>query len=298
MVTRRSVLRAAVVVPVAAAATAMAGCSDTADPRASSHTRLTPSVGLTSGPGVTTSVSSAGVRIEYLPGVSDAMRGQTPALVDAALARVRSVWASSLAAAGRSLAAPRRVQVAATSTQFLALGGGGAQGVAATTQADGTVVVSPQVWSGTSRDGRIVVFAHEFTHVVLHSQVSSSARWLVEGAPEWTAYHGTSLSLPVIAPQQAAAVRTGDPAAGPPADGAFTRGPIQAAYQSAFTWCTFLVQRSTAEVFTRFVLAATDRSAGQLPDIFEAHYGASMASLASAYQQFQRTTFGTVRPSA
>lgn len=280
MVTRRSVLRAIAAAPAAAAVTAIAGCSRAVDPEASSRTSLD------------------ALRIQYQPGVSASIRSQVPTLVDAALARVRSVWVAPLAAAGRSPAMPRSIDVTSTRAQFIAEGGGSGQGVAATTLADGTVVLSPDVWTGTSREGQVVVIAHELTHVVLHSQTSTSARWLVEGPPEWTAYHGTGLSLPVIAPRLAAAVRAGRPAAGPPADAAFSDGPLQAAYQSAFTWCTFLVQRSTTEAFTGFVLAATDQPAARLQAIFEAHYNVSIASLSDDYQKFQRTTFGAVRPSA
>lgn len=294
MVTRRSVLRAIVTAPSLPVVAAIAGCSRP-DPAAPGTTPDTIS-GTT--PGTISQVSPGGVPIAYLPGVGAAVRQQTPALVDAALSRVRSVWTAPLATAGRELTVPRSVQVTATQAQFVGLGGGSGQGVAATTRADGTVVLAPDVWTGTTGQGRIVVIAHELTHVVLHSQTSGSARWLVEGPPEWTAYHGTSLTVPAIAPQLAAAVRAGRPATGPPADTAFTNGPLQAAYQSAFTWCTFLVQRSTTAAFAGFVLAATDHSAAQLPAIFEAHFGTSMDGLTSEYEQFQRTTFGAVRPSA
>ena len=294
MVSRRSVLRTISLLPAAAAATSLAGCTrfgDDPTPRDSRRSSF-------ASDGVRIEVSPAGIRIETQPGVSETIRTQVPALVDAAMNRVRSVWAAPVAAAGGSLTTPRSVQVSATHDQFVALGGGSAQAVAATTRADGTIVLAPDLWTGTTREGRIVVIAHELTHVVLHSQTSASARWLVEGPPEWTAYHDTSLSLPVIAPQPAAAVRAGHPASGPPADAAFTDGPLQAAYQSAFVWCTFLVQHSTAARFTAFVIDATSQSAAQLATIFEAHYGSSIAALSDAYQQFQRTTFGVVRPSA
>ncbi|KYH44037.1 hypothetical protein [Branchiibius sp. NY16-3462-2] len=294
MVTRRSVLRAISALPAAAVASSIAGCTRSGDREASTDSAL-PSAASS---GVSTSVSPSGIAITFEPGVSAQVREQTPALVDAAASRVRSVWSAPLAAVGRSISGPRSVQVTATQDQFVALGGASGQEVAATTLADGSVVLAPDVWTGTTREGRIVVIAHELTHVVLNSQSSPSARWLVEGPPEWTAYQDTSLSLPAIAPRVAAAVRAGRPAGGPPANTEFTDGPLQAAYQSAFTWCTFLVQRSTAETFTAFVLDATDQSADRLPTIFQAHFGSSIASLVGEYQDFQRTTFGAGAPSA
>lgn len=289
MVTRRSVLRAISAFPVAVIAASAAGCATSTDHHATTDT----------GPAspVTTSRSPAGIGITYQPGVTAQIRDEAPALVDAASARVGAVWTAPLTAVGRSATSPRNVQVTATQRQFVALGGGTGQEVAATTLTDGSVVLAPDVWTGTTREGQIVVIAHELTHVALHSQTSTSSRWLVEGPPEWTAYHGTSLSVPDIAPRIAATVRAGHPLAGPPTDAEFSDGPLQAAYQSAFTWCSFLVKRSGTATFTTFVLAATDRSAAQLPTIFESHYGASIGSLGSAYQQFQRTTFG-VSPSS
>lgn len=291
MVTRRSVLHAIVALPAAAVAASLAGCTGSGGHDASEAPGRAVD-------GSTSAVSPSGVRIEYHPAVTAKVRDEVPDLVDTALDRVRSVWAAPLAATGRSLTTPRTVQVTASLEQFVALGGGTASGVAATTRPDGTVVLAPDVWTGTTRQGRIVVIAHELTHVALHSQSSTSARWLVEGPPEWTAYHGTSLALPVIAPAMATAVRAGRVAAGPPSDAEFTNGPLPAAYQSAFTWCSFLAQRATSQTFTAFVLAATDEPADQLGSIFEAHYGATVAQLAGAYEQFQRTTFGTAGPSA
>lgn len=291
MVSRRSVLCA---LPAAALAVPMSSCARQVEHATTSGT----DPASTPASAVTTTVPPSGVPLIYQPGVNAQVRHDAPAVVETALRRVRSVWAAPIAAAGRPLSSPRGVQVTATRDQFTALGGGQAGGVAATTKADGTVILAPDLWTGTTQQGQIVVMAHEFTHVVLHSQTSNSARWLVEGPPEWTAYHDTGLALSVIAPRMAAATRAGRPATGPPTDAEFTEGPLQSAYQSAFTWCSFLVQHSTADVFTGFVIAATDRPAAHLAQIFESHYGTAIASLSNAYQRFQQTTFGTAPTSA
>lgn len=270
---RRSLLRVAAVLPVLPVLALLgSGCSDA--PASSPDTVRTP----------------GGVPVRYLPGVDDAVRAQLPGEVDEALTRVRSVWSAPLGRVNRTPTPPGEVLVPATSAQFTAGGGDGATGVAATTRSDGTVVLSPQVWTGTSAAGRVVVLAHEFTHVALHSQTSASARWLVEGPPEWTAYRDTGLELAQIAPRVAAIVRAGGALAGPPADAQFD-GPLQSAYQSAFTWCSFLADRFGTDAFSDFVVAFTNQPASRLAGGFEARFGVQIAALRVPYLHFQRASF-------
>lgn len=277
MPTRRAVLGAVLAAPVAGGVAACA--SDSPRPAASSST-------------VTT---TAGARVRFMDGVSASVRASTPGEVDAAMSRVRQVWDGVFAEQQ-----PRRevfgaaviVTVPATQREFTAAGGGTGAEVAATTRSDGVVVLSPGLLTKVPPAGRIQVMAHEFTHVALHSQISPNAKWLVEGPPEWTGYHGTALTTAQIAPQLAVAVRAGRADDGPPGDDAFAAADLQAAYQSAYTWIAFLLQHFGQQRVLRFVIDQTPQAKEQLAGAFQARFGTSIESLATAYHDFQHTAFG------
>ncbi len=201
-----------------------------------------------------------------------------------AVGRVREVWGSSV------LTEPVHIEVPADDAGFRAAGGSvepGAQ-VAATTTAAGRVVLAPALFTEVTGQGVVVVLTHELTHVALHQVGASSiARWVVEGAAEFTAYRPTGLALSRLAPQLAASVRAGHVPTGPPSDARFRSAP-QAAYQEAYAWCAFLVERFGTVRFTDFVRSVhTGRQAE-----FVASFGSSTSSLRPGFQAFLRSQVG------
>lgn len=181
---------------------------------------------------------------------------------------------------------PVHIDVPADQAGFRARGGSVEPGeqIAATTTASGRVVLAPTLFTEVTEQGLTVVLTHELTHVALHQAGDPDlARWVVEGAAEFTAYRPTGLPLPRLAPQLAAAVRAGHLPAGPPSDARFRSAP-QAAYQEAYVWCAFLVDRFGIDSFTDFVRSAdTGRQAE-----FTAAFGVSSTSLRQPFQQFLR----------
>lgn len=203
-----------------------------------------------------------------------------------AVRRVRQVWGVS-ALTGRVY-----VEVPSNDAEFRRRGGSteaGAQ-IAATTTADGRVVLAPALFSRVTRQGRVVVLTHEFTHVALRRGSRTDVpRWVVEGAAEFTAYRATGLSLPELAPQLAKAVRAGRLPPGPPTDARFGSAP-QAAYQEALAWCDFLVDRFELARFTRFV-----RSAGADHERdFRTAFGVRPSALRAPFDAFLRERMGGV----
>lgn len=184
------------------------------------------------------------------------------------------------------LTGPVRIDVPADEAGFRARGGSvepGAQ-VAATTTASGRVVLAPSLFTEVTGQGVVVVLTHELTHVALHQSGDTDIdRWIVEGAAEFTAYRPTGLTLPRLAPQLAASVRAGHAPTGPPSDARFRADP-QAAYQEAYAWCLFLVDRFGSARFTRFVRSD---SARQGPG-FTAVFGVSSDSLRRSFDAFLR----------
>lgn len=286
MLTRRAVLAAVLGAPVVGELTA---CSDAGPGRSGVDATASTSAGMT------IVRTPGGAQLRFLAGVSAPVRSGLPGAVDTAMTRVRQVWGAVFAEQQPPrdvFASVVTVMVPATQAEFRALGGGQGAEVAATTRADAVVVLGPDLATEVTADGRVQVIAHELTHVALHSQSSPSARWLVEGPPEWTGYRGSGLTTAQIAPQVAAAVHQGRYAEGPPPDDAFTAQDLQAAYQSAYTWIAFLIERFGERPVLQFVIDQTPHPAARLAVAFHAHFGTSVGGLAPAYRTFQRTTFG------
>ena len=207
-----------------------------------------------------------------------------------AVSRVRQIWGSSV------LSGPVHIEVPADEAGFRAAGGSvepGAQ-VAATTTPAGLVVLAPDLFSQVSGQGVLVVLTHELTHVALHQTGDSApARWVVEGAAEFTAYRPTGLTLPRLTPQLAAAVRAGHTPSGPPSDARFRSDP-DAAYQDAYAWCAFLVHRFGMAAFTGFVRSSRP---SQHAD-FTVFFGTSIGSLDQPFRAFLRAQITANSPSA
>lgn len=197
-----------------------------------------------------------------------------------AVADVRRVWGDSV------LAGRVQVEVASDAADFRRRGGNTEAGgqVGATTTADDHVVLAPALFSRVTRQGRVVVLTHELTHVALHqADRADISRWVVEGAAELTAYRPTRLGLARAAPQLARAVRAGRVPIGPPSDARFRSAP-EAAYQEAYGWCAFLVDRFGLSTFTHFVRGVDSGRSGA----FGAVFGVSRDSLQGEFAAFLR----------
>lgn len=256
-----------------------AGCSssgDHADPTSSSAGAHT---------SATVSGTARGIRVVVSGDVPDARLREVLRDAQTAGRRVRQVWGRSV------LTGTTRIDVPADEEGFRRHGGSvepGAQ-IAATTTADDRVVLAPSLFTDVTSQGRVVVLTHELTHVALHQAASVDIRrWVVEGAAEFTAYRATRLGLARLAPQLAAAVRAGRVPAGPPSDARFRSAP-QAAYQEAYAWCAFLVDRFGLERFTDFVRSAAPTAGA---DDFAATFGASVASQRGPFGAFLRARVG------
>lgn len=202
-----------------------------------------------------------------------------------AISQVRQVWGPTV------LRGDVVIEVPVDEAGFRALGGSADSGaeIAATTTKDDRVVLAPRLFTDVTEQGRVAVLTHELTHVALHqATLVGVARWVIEGSAEFTAYRSSGLSVAQLAPDVAAAVRAGNAPTGPPSDAEFTKDPA-AAYQAAYTWCVFLVDRFGQPKFTTFVRAAdADR-----PDAFMDVFGTSISALGEAYARFLRGEFSS-----
>ncbi|GAB3584791.1 M48 family metalloprotease [Calidifontibacter terrae] len=186
-----------------------------------------------------TDIARSSVRV-----TGDLAAAEMASVADAAeraCSTVRTLWGpgSLWAAGGRA-----QVVAVATHDQFVRLGGGSSEQVAATTRPDRVVLISLPALKTLTPAGVQAVLAHELTHSRL-GLPADSPRWLLEGSAEFSAWRGSGLTLPAYAPSLLARVRTGQAPTGPPADSEFaaTGGSFRAAYQDALAWCAFLQSR-------------------------------------------------------
>lgn len=228
----------------------------------------------------------ATVRVDRVTVIGAVPRTRLRAVADEAVQatqQVRRIWGV------RTLQQQVRIKVAATDAEFRGYGGGteaGAQ-IAATTTADGDVLLAPSLFSKVTPAGRLVVLTHELTHVALHQAgLTGVAHWVLEGSAEFTAYAASGTDLTTLAPQLAIEVRDGPAPTGPPTDRQFADDPITA-YQSAFVWCRFLAQRYGRSRFTSFVRAADAKA----PQAFETAFGERPTDLRAAYGAFLSAQF-------
>lgn len=215
--------------------------------------------------------------------VGESMLRRVRAEGDLAAERVQQVWGDVW-----KHRLPVQIEVPSTQAQFRAWGGGGGGDIAATATLAGRVVLNPELPDRVTRAGQVVVLTHELTHIALHqasAQARGVPRWVTEGSAELTAYRPTGLTLGQAAPQVAQQVRRGAAPAGPPADGAFGGPDAERAYQQAYVWCAFLVDRYGLQRFTRFIRAADAGGVGAFPR----HFDIAVGALAAPFRAWQRS---------
>lgn len=201
---------------------------------------------------------------------------------------VQRTWPQQVAAAGTI-----RVVIATSDAQFARLRGGTpvTDDLAASTTADGTVIVSQQALRVITDQGRRVVLAHELTHVVLRqTQRIGVPRWIVEGSAEYTAYRWAGLSLFAACPTLRGQLRAGEQPSLPPVEGLFDGATAQSAYQQAHVYMSFLVARFGPAAWKRFVLAA---DSGSLTAFVASFGGSTPADLRREYQTYLRAAMRT-----
>lgn len=174
-----------------------------------------------------------------------------------------------------------------TERQFVALGGSRDAQVSATTTPAGDIVLRPVAVQRLTAQGQVVVLAHELTHVALHqTRATGTPKWVTEGSAELTAYRPTGIDLAQAAPQVGRAVRQGHPPDGPPADAVFSGSDLRRAYQEAYVWCTFLVDRYGLAQFTAFVRDADRPRSRDREPVFRAAFDTTPHRLRTAYRSW------------
>lgn len=204
-----------------------------------------------------------------------------------ARAWVEQLWPQQVAAFGTV-----QIVIATTDAQFAALRGGapGTDDLAASTTAEGTVILSETALQLVTAQGRRVVLAHELTHVVLkQTQRGGLPPWIVEGSAEYTAYRSAGLSLARACPTLRAQVHSGDIPSLPPTKDLFSGSSRQSAYQQAHAYMSFLIARFGLAAWKRFVISADGAAPGAFSTSFA---GAAPAELQTAYSSYLRKVMG------
>jgi hypothetical protein len=153
------------------------------------------------------------------------------------------------------------------------------QGIAAVTTGEagaprgGTaerIVVNPRSYSELSELGRQVVTTHETTHVATRRWTTSATPlWLSEGFADWVAYRGTGRTPQQVAPELAAAVRTGNVPDALPQDTDFRfdngQDALARAYEGGWLACRMIADRWGDHALTSlYTEVGTSRTTGTL----------------------------------
>lgn len=119
------------------------------------------------------------------------------------------------------------------------------------------VIVNPQAYATLGSFGQRIVLTHETTHVATRTSTSTATPvWLSEGFADWTAYRGEERTADTIAPELAAAVRSGETPAGLPADPDFgfdgDPAKLAGAYEGGWLACELIAERWGKEKLIAF----------------------------------------------
>ncbi|RPK86338.1 MULTISPECIES: hypothetical protein [Streptomyces] len=119
------------------------------------------------------------------------------------------------------------------------------------------VIVNPQAYATLGGFGQRIVLTHETTHVATRTSTSTATPvWLSEGFADWTAYRGEDRAADTIAPELAAAVRSGETPAELPADPDFgfdgDPAKLAGAYQGGWLACELIAERWGKEKLIAF----------------------------------------------
>ncbi|GAB77632.1 hypothetical protein SAMN05421595_1470 [Austwickia chelonae] len=150
------------------------------------------------------------------------------------------------------------------------------------------VVVNPQMWGRLVAEGKSIVLAHEFTHLVLRRDLDGPRPlWLDEGFCEYIAYRRTSLPEEAVAADLARRVARHGPPDGLPEDKDFSGQARQEAYASAWLACRIVAETHGEEALCRWVRQARGRRAGSpgVVDSLRSVTGWRLPDLESAWRK-------------
>lgn len=174
---------------------------------------------------------------------------QWSGLVGEATSRVHAAWGRS----ARDVA----VTICLDDATFNAVATGLDGQTAGVTTAEG-VFLAPAATRNLTKDGQIVVLAHELTHAVLgHVGQDKTALWVREGSAEWTAQQHVALSAAQIWPTLAQHIRDKRGISAPPARDAFEQDAALA-YETAAAYMTYLADVAGRAKVTNFVHSRPD----------------------------------------
>ncbi|WP_066362342.1 hypothetical protein [Herbidospora mongoliensis] len=144
------------------------------------------------------------------------------------------------------------------------------------------VVIEPRSWASLSPQGRVIVLAHELTHVATGAATSPEMPvWLVEGYADYVGYRDSGLSTGTIAAELAT-----DPQAPRelPTRADFTAGGarVPQAYQEAWLACRYIAEHYGEARLTALYRAARADPATAL----EQTLGVGEAELTAAWVDY------------
>ncbi|TKK77270.1 hypothetical protein FDA94_38080 [Herbidospora galbida] len=120
----------------------------------------------------------------------------------------------------------------------------------------GFVVIEPHGWASLSAQGRVIVLAHELTHVATGAATRPDMPvWLVEGYADYVGYRDSGLATGVVAAELAADRRA--PRELPTREDFRAGGArVPQAYQEAWLACRYIAERYGEAALTALYRAA------------------------------------------
>ncbi|MEU7891584.1 hypothetical protein AB0B45_01840 [Nonomuraea sp. NPDC049152] len=176
------------------------------------------------------------------------------------------------------------VLMPSTTAEAAALAGTGpVEGLAALASA-GRVIVLPGAFARLTPVGRDVVLTHELTHVAAGAE--GRPVWLREGFADYVGYLRSGLGTPVAAAELTAEARAGRLPSSLPADADFAPGSPRLAqvYQEAWLACRLIATRYGRQALVDLYYRAAGKDLGQALEPL----GLSVRTLAAHWREYVR----------
>lgn len=155
------------------------------------------------------------------------------------------------------------------------------------------VVINPAAFDTLGDVGRMVVLAHEMTHVATRaSTVVAPPIWLSEGFADYVAYEAASVPLAIVASDVLDDVRDGKAPRRLPEQADFDagEGDIAAAYEGAWLACRLIVNRYGEKSLVRLYRAVSDSEGPGWPEETKEVLGINERALVRAWKAYLRDT--------
>ncbi|MEI7029717.1 hypothetical protein [Streptomyces pratensis] len=161
------------------------------------------------------------------------------------------------------------------------------------------VIVNPQAYADLGGFGQRVVLTHETTHVATRTSTSTATPvWLSEGFADWAAYRGEDRSAASIAPELAAALRTGEVPAELPGDRDFgfdgDPAKLGRAYEGGWLACALIAERWGREKLVAFYesVGAHPRREGAVEQAMDAVLGTTLEQFTADWRDYLGARLG------